>query len=354
MARKLKALVEDTNPEVDEPVTDEVTEADEELEEAADSNPTAGLEGNHRTNIMSVAMHALNKMTNSELVDFFNKSIAGIGHEADPLPGGASKEHNQGSVKMHPSAASAVKESIAEDLKTIFGDDQTLTEEFRTKMETLFEAAVSARLSILEASLIEQYEEAFEAEMAETQEGVIDAIDAYMQHIVEDWMTTNEVAITSSLRTEITEEFIEGLKGLFSEHYIDVPEDKLDVLEMLTDRVGGLEEELNAALNANMELSEKVKNNEKYDAIADVSEGLTVVEAEKFRQLVEGLDYDEKFGDKLTTIKDHHFPKAKKPASTGLMTEEIVHDSDTDPEVKTVSPEMRRYMHALDRTSKRH
>lgn len=352
MVRKVKDQVvedveelEDSEDLVDTQVVDE-DEGDEELEEAADSDPTAGLDGKSKVNLLSVSMHKLNSMSKSELVDFFNKSIAGIGHEADNVDGDLAAK-NKSSVAMH-----AMKEAIAEDLQVVFGDDKELSEEFKNKMTVLFESAVNARVTLVEAELQEAFEQAVDAEVALITEDLLTKVDEYLQYVAEEWIEQNEVAIQPTLKTEITEEFIEGLKNLFVESYIEIPAEKLDVFEALSKRLDELETQLNEALTVNMELTEKAKDFEKDELISQVAEGLTILEAEKFRTLAETVDYDENYTTKLKTLKEHHFSKKRKAADSHILTEEIVYDSDA-PEVKEpVKPEMKRYIAALNRSTK--
>lgn len=305
---------------------DELELDNEELEEELE--PTSGLENNSRANIMSVMMHKMSEMDQNSLLDFYEKVMAGIGHEADAIPANAASK-NQASIAM--------KKAIKEELETVFGDNQQLSEEFKEKVSTLFEAAVSSRLSILEAELQEAYEEILESDLEEITNNLVDKLDGYLDYIADTWVNENHVGIEKSLQHEISEEFIHDLKRLFEHHNIAIPEEKVDVLEMLNDRVEELEEQLNNVVSSNIELSESLKETEKQLIINELASDLSASQTEKFYSLVEDLDYNENFAEKAELIKETHFSSRRTPSShsSKIITEEVVYSSDDEPEKRT-------------------
>ena len=173
-------------------------------------------------------------------------------------------------------------------------------------------------------------------------------------YIVEKWMEDNQVAIESALRNEIMEEFITGLKGLFAEHYIDMPEDKIDVVESLADKVEELENALDSAINENVELKSIISESERFSAIDELSEGLTMTQAEKFAALAEGVSFDgdlDTYKSKLQIVKETYFTsKATASSTVEDETFEITENSD---KTVAVDPEVNRYVQAISRSIKR-
>ena len=308
-----------------------------------------------KTNLLSIAAGKLGAMSKSEIMDFFNKSMNQIGHEADKVGDVAGK--NKNSIGTHPSHASAaIGKAIKEDLDVIFGGDDEMSDDFKNKVTTLFESAVNARMTFLESDMEEAYGEALEEEVTEITEGLVDKIDDYLGYVCQEWIAENEVAIQSTLSTEITEDFIEGLRGLFLEHNIEVPESKLDVLEMLASKVEELEENLNGVMSENMSLHEAMAEYEKYQMVEKKTEGLTPLQADKFEKLAECVYYNgdvDLFEKNLDIIKEAHFSnKNGKTAKTNLITEEISHDPN-DPlltEPRAVRPEMKKYVEGIKKT----
>lgn len=235
--------------------------------------------------------------------------------------------------------------SLKEQLSAIFGDD--LSEDFRDKATAIFEAAVIARVNEEMDKVTAKLEEQSQAKLEEMTEGLIDKVDSFMNYVVEQWMEENKLEVESGLRTEIAEEFMTGLKALFQEHYIEVPEEKVDVVEELQATSEQLEEKLNDTLNKNIELTEELSNLKKAIVLSEMSGDLADTESEKLKKLVEGVQYDseELFREKVKVIKENYFPKAQKtsPEEQLLNEEAPVQDS---------SDTMSKYVQALSRAIK--
>ena len=202
---------------------------------------------------------------------------------------------------------------LSDDVKALVSSDADLSEEFKEKAATIFETAVKTRIKEQTKIIEAQYEKKLASETETVKEAMVEKVDSYLNYVVEEWMKENELAVERGIRTEIAEDFITGLKGLFKEHYIDVPEEKYNVLEDLTNQVKELEGKLNEQIEKNVNLSKDVSESNREKLIASVSDDLAETEKEKFASMAENVEYDsaEKFQEKLETIKESYFPKTK-------------------------------------------
>lgn len=245
--------------------------------------------------------------------------------------------------------------SMKEHVDVMF-DGEELSEEFKEKAATIFEAAVNLRVneiteeleSMYEARLNEKLEE-IEAQTAEDIQELTNKIDQYINYVVEEWLKENEVAVETSLRSEITEEFIEGLKNLFSEHYIEIPEEKVNVVEELAGRVEELEARLNDSINENIELRNSINEMASEEIFNEVSEGLTISQVEKLKKLAEGVDFDDadNFKKKLSIVKENYFPSSSKKKGANLLEESF----EGEEPAAVTSGGMSEYVRAISRTT---
>jgi len=306
------------------------------------------------------AMHAMRK---EDLVKWFNDQQHVFGPGKDHGVGDKSGS-NQSSVDMHASYAShstgpktkdpMPKLSVREDVEELFvGSD--LSEEFKDKASTLFEAAITARVIAETARLEEEFEKNLEVAVSEINEELTTKVDSYLDYVVEQWMEENSVAVESTLRNEIMEEFIGGLQKLFTEHYINIPEDKVDVLESLADKVEELEAKLNEQFNENIELKKAFVDVEKNQVFESYVGELALSQQEKFKALAESIDFDgdvETYAKKLSIIKEKYFASEKTaPVSTNI-EEETFEAGETVTETFT-DPSVNRYVQAISRTLKK-
>ena len=206
-----------------------------------------------------------------------------------------------------------VEIDLSADVKALVSNDADLSEEFKDKAATIFETAVKTRIQEQTKILEAKYEEKLSAETETVKEAMVEKVDSYLNYVVEEWMKENELAVERGIRTEIAEDFITGLKDLFKEHYIDVPEEKYNVLDDLTNQNKKLEEKLNEQIAKNVDLSKEVSSSAKAKAINEVASDLADTEKEKFEKMAENVEYDsaDKFKEKLETIKESYFPKTK-------------------------------------------
>jgi hypothetical protein len=239
---------------------------------------------------------------------------------------------------------------MSEDLGKLF-DSNDLSEEFKEKATTIFEAAVVSKIN----EQLEKVTVDIEGEIAEAKEqiaeGLSEKLDSYLDYVVENWMDDNKLAVEKGLKAEIAHDFMEGLKGLFAEHYIDVPDDKVDVAEELATKSEELEDSLNEQIEKNAQLRKELEAFKKQDTFAEVAEDLSATQAEKFASLAEGIDFtsEEAYKKKLQMVKENYFP-----ASITEDVSEVVSDDEEplelDEEVNSVRPEMAAYMNAISRT----
>jgi len=238
------------------------------------------------------------------------------------------------------------EEQVQEDLKALVESDANLSEEFKEKASTLFEAAISARLAEEKVKLEEKYISELSEEVEGIRSELVEKIDGYLNYVVEQWMEENELAVEQGIRTEIAESFMTQLQQVFVEHYIEVPEGKEDLIDDLSGKVDELEEQLTATTEKSVKLAEELETLKRAQIIAEASEGMVTTEAEKLKSLVEGVDYDdaETFAKKVQIVKEAHFSK-------GTTQSEVQEDSSLTEET-TTSPRMSAYMAAISRTQK--
>lgn len=220
-----------------------------------------------------------------------------------------------------------MKEKMKEDMDALF-TGENLSEEFVQKASTIFEAAVVARAEEVIAEAEAQLVEEFEAAVEEIKEDLAAKVDDYLNYMVEEWIKENEIAIEKGLRAEIVEDFITGLKGLFEEHYIDIPADKVDVVEELTAKVEELEEAFNEQVKSAIEMKKELNEHKKFEAIYAACEGLTQTQVEKLKSLAEGVEFttDEEFATKLSTLKESYFKADVKVADSSDLDEVLVEE----------------------------
>jgi hypothetical protein len=240
------------------------------------------------------------------------------------------------------------KEKMKEDLDALLGGEN-LSEEFVTKASTIFEAAVIARAEEVIAEAEVALQEQFEAAVEEVKEDLAAKVDDYLNYMVEEWMKENALAVEKGLRAEIVEDFITGLKGLFEEHYIDIPEEKVQVVEELTSKVEELEAALNEQIARGIELTKSLSEQKKIEAIYTACEGLTQTQVEKLKSLAEGVEFttEEEFVAKVDVLKESYFKAEVKAADNSAYDEILVEE-----EKKQVfsDPSMEVYTKAISQT----
>ena len=240
---------------------------------------------------------------------------------------------------------------LSDDVKALVSTDADLSEEFKEKAATIFETAVKTRIQEQVKVLEAQYEKKLSEETETIKEAMTEKVDSYLNYVVEEWMKENELAVERGIRTEIAEDFITGLKDLFKEHYIDVPEEKYNVLDDLTNQTKELEGKLNEQIEKNVNLTKEVSEFNKKQAIDEVSADLAETEKEKFASMAENVEYDsaEKFKEKLETIKESYFPKTKSEVAEDNSVDSVAAN---EPAVEASSDAMAAYTAAISKNLK--
>jgi len=210
---------------------------------------------------------------------------------------------------------------IKSQLDTIFG--QELSEEFRTKATSIFEAAVIARVNNEMEKVTAKLEEQTSTQLVEFKEALVEKVDGYLNYVVEQYMEENKLAVESGLRTEIAEDFISGMKTLFKEHFIEVPEEKYDVLDELQTKSESLQASLDEAITESIELAKELNALKAASILDEQTKDLAATEAEKLKKLVEGVDFESEnlYREKVSVIKENYFPKAPKQSPEKMLVE---------------------------------
>lgn len=235
---------------------------------------------------------------------------------------------------------------IKEDVAALV-DGEELTEEFKQKAAIIFEAAVMNRVKQEVAKLDEAYEVALAEQVEGIKEGLVEKVDGYLDYVVEQWMEQNEIALERGMKSDILEGFVSGLKGLFEEHYIDIPEEKFDVLGTLEEQVSELTTKLDEQFATNVSLKADLAKYQVEQAIAALSEGLAETDKEKFHALVEELEFDgiESFEKKAQTIRESYFTNK---ATTSVVNSIVTDSPVVIIEERVVAPSMKSYLSVLD------
>ena len=257
-------------------------------------------------------------------------------------------KHMKASYGYMKSSYAAKKEDVdmSDDVNALTEGGE-FDEEFKAKAKVVFEAAVNSKVADKIVELEEHYETQIDEETAKIAEELTDKVDTYLSYVVEQWSKDNELAVERGLKSEITEDFIVSLKKVFEEHYVDVPEDKYDVVAEQQDKITELEQKLNEQIEANAETAKMVNEAKKQVAIEESAKDLTDTQKEKFASLVEGVEFSDEdtFAKELETLKESYFPKVAKP-----IEEDEVAVEDIQEEAVNLTGEMKDYVSAISRT----
>jgi len=247
--------------------------------------------------------------------------------------------------KMHDDEKKEMmKKKMKEDIDALFADDSTISEEFKSKVSTIFEARVQDRVAQIEEETEERYAGMLEEAVESIKQDLTEKVDDYLSYIVEQWMEENQIAIESGLRSEMTEDFIAGLRNLFAEHYIDVPAEKVDLVDELAGKVEELETKLNEEIERGVSFAKALVESRKKEIAGEVCEGLIATQVEKIKSLAESVEFstEDEYKEKLETIRENYFPSGIKKASESQLQEEVTDGSEkqvvsNDPYVAAVA-----------------
>jgi len=217
------------------------------------------------------------------------------------------------------------KAKMKEDVDALFSDDATISEEFKSKVSTIFEARVEDRVLQIEEEVEAKYAGMLEEAVESIRADLTEKVDDYLSYVVEQWMKDNEIAIESGLRSELTEDFIAGMRNLFAEHYIDVPAEKVDLVDELAGKVEELESKLNEEIERAIDLKKSLVESRKVEMTREVCEGLTDTQVEKIKSLAESVEFstEDEYKQKLETIRENYFPSNAKKATEAQLHEEF-------------------------------
>ena len=243
----------------------------------------------------------------------YKKAMAENDDEEEYKDEDEDEKENGKKMKMKEMKAKKMKEDIDADISAIFSGEE-LSEEFKSNAKAIFEAAVLAKVSAQVETLEEEYQQKLEEQVSEITENIVSKVDEYLEYVVNEWTEEHQLAIDSGIRSEIAEDFMVGLKNLFTEHYINVPEDKVDIIEELAAKVDELESELDKTITENANLSNEINDYKKTVILDEVSEGLTEVQFAKLQSLAENIEFisEEDYKEKVTLTKKKYFEESKK------------------------------------------
>ena len=242
-----------------------------------------------------------------------------------------------------------VEIDLSDDVKALVSSDADLSEEFKDKAATIFETAVRTRIKEQTKILEAKYEEKLSTEKETIKEAMTEKVDSYLNYVVEEWMKENEIAVERGIRSELVEDFMTGLRNLFQEHYIDIPEEKVDLVDDLFGKVEELEGKLDEEINRSVDLKKELSEYKRDETIREVSDNLADTEKEKLSKLAEGIEYEDKeqFNEKLGVLKENYFQTNDAKAETTRDEEPVTNSEELNEEV--VEPSMTHYVDALAR-----
>jgi hypothetical protein len=217
------------------------------------------------------------------------------------------------------------KVDLTADVDSLFADDSTISEEFKGKVKTIFEARVYDKVKQIEEETEAKYASMLEEAVEAVKTDLTEKVNDYIGYVVEQWMEENQIAIEKGIRSEITEDFINGLRNLFAEHYIDVPSEKVDLVDELAGKLEEVEAKLNEEVERNVEYRKALIEAHKTEVTREVCEGLTATQAEKIKALAESVEFstEDEFKEKLETIRENYFPSGVKKADEAQLNEQV-------------------------------
>ena len=315
-----------------------------------------------KVGMMQSVIGSMGAMNKDNLTKWFTDSIAIMGKYTDSLPANANADSNKATVNMKPSFAIGKggpdagwpmpKLSVKEDMAEMFVG-QDLSEEFKEKTVIIVEAAVGVLVNTAVAKLVESYEAKLEEEIATIVTSLEEKNDLYLDNVTKTWLKENEVAIDASLKNELSEDFLTGLKNLFVEHYVEIPSNKVDIVTEMATKIETLEAELNKSIVENASLAEQVIGHKSVEIFEALAEGLTTVEVEKFRSFAEAIDYEDlpEFKKKLQVVKENYFTNKTTTTTTVKQSniEEETFVGDATITEEKIDPVMQRYAASISK-----
>ena len=235
--------------------------------------------------------------------------------------------------------------NIEDDVNALLGGEE-LSEEFREKAKLVFETALNSKVSEVKEALEAKYQETLEEKIAEEKTALSERVDSYLEYVADEWFTENTLAVEQGLKTELTESFLSGMKGLFEEHYVSIPDDKYDVLESMVEKLDDMETKLNEQIEKNVSLNSRLGESVANGILESVSDGLAATQKEKLASLAESVEFEseESYREKLETLKESYFASKGTPTSN---TENLSEGVDNSVGSVSHSPSMDAYLKSL-------
>ena len=240
---------------------------------------------------------------------------------------------------------------VEQDIQALL-EGEELSEEFQNKARTIFEAAIRTKLSEIKEQVKVSYEEKLVEEVASIKEELKDRVDSYLEYVADEWVQENKIAIEHGLKSEMTESFLEGMRGLFEEHYVTIPEEKYDVIESMVDKLDEMEGKLNEQIEKNVALNKRLAESVSDVVFAEVTDGLAQTQKDKLAGLVDNVEFESEtaYREKLNTLKESYFPTQKAQRNT---TENLTEETGSTDYTSSVTPSMEAYLKTLTRVSKK-
>ena len=318
-------------------VGDEIIEEFESLDELSKNTLRSYLKGVKREN--DPRIHGDSAGAHTQMSD----KARSLGRTEQDKEDGRYEANKLARKKLGAPGSIPPKVMAKESIEALFADDSTISEEFKSKVSTIFEARVIDRVSQIEEEIENDYAGMLEEAVESIRADLTEKVDDYLSYVVEQWMADNEIAIESGLRSELTEDFIAGMRNLFAEHYIDVPAEKVDLVDELAGKVEELESKLNEEIERAVDLKKSLVESRKVEMTREACEGLTDTQVEKIKSLAESVEFstEDEYTQKLETIRENYFPSNAKKATEAQLHEEFVEEEAkkfiNDPFVAAVS-----------------
>ena len=348
LAEKSKAKVKEDDDEDEEEEGDDDSDDDEEEEEESVKKEEVKVPTTKAAMIKAL-FDKVNGLKKEEVSAKW-KDLMDVAEAEDlggPTPDDSDNTKDEVGKKKKKIKISMPEINVKEDIDALV-EGEELSEEFKTKASTIFEAAVHQKVMEISTEKIEglekEYQNDLQEEIVTFRDELTEKVDGYLNYVVEEWMKENELALDSSLKSELTEEFMGGLKTLFTEHYIEVPDEKVDIVESLYDKVEELEEKLNSQIDDNVKVTDELNEYRKNKILEEVCDDLADTQSEKMKTRVEGVSYEDDaddFENKVKTIKESYFPNQTKQDAN------VEQESDDTPTEE--APEMSNIMEAYSK-----
>jgi len=263
-------------------------------------------------------------------------------------------ESEEGTEIVAEEEVSEIEYSIEEDVEALLAGEE-LSEEFQEKARTIFETAIKSKVSEIKEEMQEAYAQALVEEIDTIKEGLTERLDAYLEYVADEWIQENVLAVEAGLKTEMTESFLQGMKSLFEEHYVTIPEDRYDVIESMVDKLDEMETKLNEQIERNVALNRRLAESTSDVILADVAEGLALSQKDKLASLAENVEFESEsdYREKLVTLRESYFPNTSTQRSTTENLSEEVTSEETESLNESVSPVMASYLNVLSRSSRK-